>query len=66
MEIKKDSIIVTKDGEYYLTNMMTLYNPFNLQPKACFVVDDNGKDKFVREKDIISVKNNHIENMVEP
>jgi hypothetical protein len=30
------------------------------------VVDDNGKDKFVREKDIISVKNNHIENMVEP
>ena len=66
MEIKKDSIIVTKDGEYYLTNMMTLYNPFNLQPKACFVVDDNGKDKFVREKDIISVKNNHLENIEEP
>ena len=66
MEIKKGSIIITKDGEYKLKNMMTLYNPFNLQPKTCFVVDDNGKDKFVGEKDIISVKNNHIENMVEP
>lgn len=66
MEFKEGSIVVTKNGEYILKRMMTLYNPFNLQPRASFVVDDNGEEKFVSEKDIISVKNNHIENIEEP
>jgi hypothetical protein len=62
MEFKEGSIVVTKNGEYTLKRMMTLYNPFNLQPRTSFVVDDNGEDKFVSEKDIISVKNNQLEN----
>ena len=62
MEVKEGSIVVTKNGEYTLKKMMTLYNPFNLQPRTSFVVDDNGDDKFVSEKDIISVKNNQLEN----
>ena len=62
MEFKKGSIVVTKDGEYTLNRMMTFYNPFNLQPRTSFVVDDNGEEKFVSEKDVISVKNNHLEN----
>ena len=66
MEIKKGSIIVTKNGEYVLKRMMSLYNPFNLQEKTSFVVDDNGEEKFVREEDIITVKNNHIKNIEEP
>ena len=66
MEIKIGSIIITKSGEYTLKRMMTLYNPFNLEPKTSFVVDDNGEEKFVREQDIIKVKNNHIEYVEEP
>ena len=66
MEIKIGSIIITKSGEYTLKRMMTLYNPFNLQPRTSFVVDDNGEEKFVPEKDVISVKNNHLENVEEP
>ena len=66
MEIKKGSIIVTKNGEYVLKRMMSLYNPFNLQEKTSFVVDDNGEEKFIREEDIITVKNNHIKNIEEP
>ena len=31
MEFKEGSIVVTKDGEYRLKGMMTLYNPFNLR-----------------------------------
>ena len=62
MEFKEGSIVVTKDGEYVLKRMMTLYNPFNLQPRISFVVDDNGEEKFVSEKDVISVKNNQLEN----
>ena len=66
MEFKKGSIVITKDGEYTLKRMMTLYNPFNLQSRTSFVVDDNGEEKFVSEKDVISVKNNHLENVEEP
>ena len=66
MEIKEGSIIITKNGEYVLKRMMSLYNPFNLQEKTSFVVDDNGEEKFVREEDIITVKNNHIKNIEEP
>ena len=66
MEYRKGSIIVTKNGEYVLKRMMSLYNPFNLQEKTSFVVDDNGEEKFVREEDIITVKNNHIKNIEEP
>ena len=62
MGFKEGSIVVTKNGEYTLKRMMTLYNPFNLQPRTSFVVDDNGEEKFVSEKDIISVKNNQLEN----
>ena len=66
MEIKEGSIIITKNGEYVLKRMMSLYNPFNLQEKTSFVVDDNGEEKFIREEDIITVKNNHIEYLEEP
>jgi len=66
MEIKEGSIIITRDGEYVLKRMMPLYNPFNLQEKTSFVVDDNGKEIFIREEDIITVKNNHIKNIEEP
>lgn len=66
MEFKEGSIVVTKDGEYKLKGMMTMYNPFNLRPVTCFIVDDNGEEKRVTEKDVISVKNNQIENVEEP
>jgi hypothetical protein len=66
MEFKEGSIVVTKDGEYRLKRMMNLFNPFNLRPVTSFIVDDNGEEKRVFEKDIISVKNNQIENIEEP
>jgi hypothetical protein len=66
MEFKEGSIVVTKDGEYILKGMMTLYNPFNLRPVTSFILDDNGEEKRVTEKDVISVKNNQIENIEEP
>ncbi len=65
MEFKEGSIIVTKDGEYPLKKMMTMYNPFTLTPVTLFIVDKNGKERSVIEKDVISVKNND-ENMLEP
>ena len=66
MEFKEGSIVVTKDGEYRLKRMMNLFNPFNLRPVTSFIVDDNGEEKRVFERDIISVKNNQIENIEEP
>ena len=66
MEIKKDSIIVTKDGEYVIKKMMTLYNAVSLKPVTIFIVDDNGNERSVEENQVISVKNNHVENIEEP
>lgn len=66
MEFKKGSIIVTKDGEYILKNLMTVYNPFNLQPVTMFIVDDNGVERSVSEDKVLGVKNNQIENIEEP
>jgi len=65
MEFKEGTIIVTKDGEYPLKKMMTMYNPFTLTPVTIFIIDNNGKERSVTEKDVISVKNND-KNMLEP
>lgn len=65
MEFKEGNIIVTKDGEYPLKKMMTMYNPFTLTPVTIFIIDNNGKERSVTEKDVISVKNND-KKMLEP
>ena len=65
MEFKEGNIIVTKDGEYPLKKMMTLYNAITLTPVTIFIVDNNGKERSITEKDVISVKNND-KNMLEP
>lgn len=65
MEFKEGSIIVTKDGEYLLKKMMTLYNAVTLTPVTIFIVDNNGKERRIQEKDVIYVKNND-KNMIEP
>ncbi len=66
MEFKKGSIVVTKDGEYVIKKMMTLYNAVSLKPVTIFIVDDNGNERSVEENQVISVKNNHVENVEEP
>ena len=66
MEFKKGSIVVTKDGEYVIKKMMTLYNAVSLKPVTIFIVDDNGNERSVKENQVISVKNNHVENIEEP
>lgn len=66
MEFKKGSIVVTKDGEYVIKKMMTLYNAVSLKPVTIFIVDDNGNERSVEESQVISVKNNHVENIEEP
>ena len=50
MEFKEGNIIVTKDGEYPLKKMMTMYNPFTLTPVTIFIIDNNGKERSVTEK----------------
>jgi hypothetical protein len=66
MEFKKGSILVTKDGEFTLKRMMTMYNPFSLTPQTVFLVDVNGEEKSIMDKDVISVKNNHLNDIEEP
>lgn len=66
MEFKKGSIVVTKDGEYVLKDVKTLYNPFNLKSISVFIVDDNGLERSVTEDKVITVRNNHLENVEEP
>jgi len=66
MEFKKGSVVVTHDGEYILKNVMTLYNPFNLKPVSVFIVDNNGAERSITEDKVITVKNNHLENIEEP
>jgi hypothetical protein len=66
MEFKKGSIVVTRDGEFVLKEVNTLYNPFNLKPVSVFIVDDNGTEKSVTEDKVITVRNNHLENIEEP
>ncbi len=65
MEFKKGSIVVTNDGEYVLKDVKTLYNPFNLKPISVFIVDDNGLERSVTEDKVITVRNNHLENVEE-
>lgn len=65
MEFKEGSIVVTKNGEYPLKKTMTLYNALTLTPVTIFIIDNNGKEISVTEKDVISVKNND-KNMIEP
>lgn len=66
MEFKKGSVVVTHDGEYVLKNMMTLYNAISLKPITVFIVDDNGLDRSITEDKVITIKNNHLENIEEP
>jgi len=66
MEFKKGSIVVTKYGEYVLKDVKTFYNPFNLKPINVFIVDDNGLERSVTENKVITVRNNHLENVEEP
>jgi hypothetical protein len=66
MEFKKGSIVVTRDGEFVLKEVNTFYNPFNLKPVSVFIVDDNGTEKSVTEDKVITVRNNHLENIEEP
>jgi hypothetical protein len=66
MEFKEGSILITKEGEFPLKKMVTLYNPFSLTPSTVFIVDDNGEEKRILDKDVISIKNNHLENIEEP
>ena len=66
MEFKQGSVVVTKDGEYTIKKIMTLYNPFNLAPMLSIVIDDNGIERYISEKEVIKIKNNHIDNTEEP
>ena len=66
MEFKKGSIVVTKDGEYILKEMHKVVNPFSLETVLVFMVDNNGMERTIQEKDVISVKNNQIDNLEEP
>lgn len=66
MEIKKGSIITTKNGDYVVKDMMQVFNPFTFEPVNMFLVDDKVGELAINEKDIIKVKNNHIENIEEP
>lgn len=66
MEFKKGSVIVTKDGEYSLIEIKDMVNPFTLEHTNLFLVNVNGKERAISEKDVILVKNNQIENLEEP
>ena len=66
MEIKKGSIIITKDGEYVVRDMMQVVNPFTFKPVNMYLVDVDGKERAVNEEKIIKVKNNHMDNIEEP
>lgn len=66
MEIKKGSIITTKDGDYVVKDMMKLVNPFTFKLANMYLVDVDGVERAVNGDEIITVKNNHIENIEEP
>lgn len=66
MEFKNGGIVVTKDGEYVIKKMMTMYNPFNLKPVTVFIIDDNGNERSITEENVITVKNNQTDNIEEP
>ena len=66
MEFKKGSIVVTKDGEYILKEVHKMVNPFSLEYVLVFMVDIDGNERAIQEKDVIKVKNNHLDNIEEP
>lgn len=59
MEFKEGSLVYTKDGVFPLKKIMTLYNAFSLKPVTVFLIDNNGIEISVTEKDVIKVENNH-------
>lgn len=66
MEIKKNSIIVTKEGEYVLKDWETFTNPFTFEKRTVYMVNNGDKDKIINESEIVSVKNAHQDMEEEP
>lgn len=56
MEIKSGSIIKTKNGDFVFKKTIITYNPLSLKALTMFIVDDNGKEKIISEKDVKSIE----------
>ena len=56
MNIKKNTVVSTKEGEFQIKKMKIAYSPITLNQVIVFVVDDNGKERTISEKDVIELK----------
>lgn len=55
-KIKVSDIIETTQGEFTVTDVYDVYEPFTLERVRCILVDFNGEDRKISNEDIIGIK----------
>lgn len=60
IKVKAGDIVKTNQGEFTVTNVMKLLNPFTLMEEIGIMIDWNGVEKKIVNEDIIEVVNKDI------
>ena len=59
-KVKAGDIVKTNQGEFTVTNVMKLLNPFTLMEEIGIMIDWNGVERKIVNEDIIEVVNKDI------
>lgn len=59
-KVKVGDIVKTNQGEFTVTNVMKLLNPFTLMEEIGIMIDWNGVERKIVNEDIIEVVNKDI------
>lgn len=59
-KVKAGDIVKTNQGEFTVTNVMRLLNPFTLMEEIGVMIDWNGVERKIVNEDIIEVVNKDI------
>ena len=60
IKVKAGDIVKTNQGEFTVTNVMKLLNPFTLMEEIGIMIDWNGVERKIVNEDIIEVVNKDI------
>lgn len=64
-KVKAGDIVKTNQGEFTVTNVMKLLNPFTLMEEIGIMIDWNGVERKIVNEDIIEVVNEDIIEVIE-
>lgn len=64
-KVKAGDVVKTNQGEFTVTNVMMLLNPFTLMEEIGIMIDCNGMERKIVNEDIIEVVNEDIIEVIE-